>query len=237
MIDLRQSHPFTGRSSRRLYSPLLTIFSVYALAFFLVSWQADAKDKNEKAEKTGKIEKVKMMYAVLEVEEGSPSNKSLGKIKIRLAHDQAPNTVDNFVGLAEGTKEYSDPKNPSKKIKGHFYDGLTFHRVIPGFMIQGGDPVGNGTGGPGYKFKDEFSRSLRHNKAGILSMANAGPNTNGSQFFITLAPTPYLDDRHSVFGEVVEGMEVVRAIGDVKRDGSDKPLVPVIIKKVTIVRE
>jgi peptidyl-prolyl cis-trans isomerase A (cyclophilin A) len=127
-----------------------------------------------------------------------------GSFTIRLFEKEAPGTVANFVGLAEGTKEWTDPESGQKK-KEPFYDGVIFHRVINGFMIQGGDRLGLGTGGPGYKFADEFHPSLRHDRAGILSMANSGPNTNGSQFFITLAPTPHLDNRHSVFGEVVEG--------------------------------
>jgi peptidyl-prolyl cis-trans isomerase A (cyclophilin A) len=161
---------------------------------------------------------------------------TLGKIKIHLFHDQVPNTVDNFVGLAEGTKEWTDPKTRQKK-KSHFYDGLIFHRVIPNFMIQGGDPVGKGTGGPGYQFKDEFFASLHHDKPGILSMANSGPNTNGSQFFITTVPTPWLDGKHSIFGEVVEGMDVVLEISKVAKDGSDMPKTPVVINKVTIIKE
>src|SRR5512147_2549650 len=123
---------------------------------------------------------------------------SMGDIVVRLFEDKAPKTVENFVGLATGTKEWTDPKTGGK-VKRPLYNGTLFHRVIPGFMIQGGDPLGSGTGGPGYRFADEFSPDLRHNKAGILSMANSGPNTNGSQFFITLAPTPHLDNRHSVF--------------------------------------
>jgi peptidyl-prolyl cis-trans isomerase A (cyclophilin A) len=130
-----------------------------------------------------------------------------GNFTIRLFDQDAPNTVANFVGLAEGTKEWTDPKS-GQRTKRPLYDGLIFHRIIDSFMIQGGDPLGTGTGGPGYKFADEFSPKLKHTKAGILSMANAGANTNGSQFFITLAPTPWLDNKHSIFGEVVEGMEV-----------------------------
>ena len=137
---------------------------------------------------------------------------SEGNFTIRLFDQEVPNTVANFVGLAEGTREWTDPRT-NQKVKQPYYDGIIFHRVIDGFMIQGGDPLGQGYGGPGYKFADEFHPSLRHSKAGILSMANAGPNTNGGQFFITLGPTPHLDNKHSVFGEVESGMDVVRKIG------------------------
>jgi|AGTN01.1.fsa_nt_gi Peptidyl-prolyl cis-trans isomerase (rotamase) - cyclophilin family len=156
-----------------------------------------------------------------------------GNFKVKLFDKDAPKTVANFVGLAQGTKEFTDPKT-GKTVKRPFYNGLIFHRVIDGFMIQGGDPLGNGTGDPGYKFGDEFSPKLRHSKPGILSMANSGPNTNGSQFFITLAPTEYLNDKHSVFGEVVSGMDVVRKIGKVQKDSNDRPLNPVVIKTLTI---
>jgi peptidyl-prolyl cis-trans isomerase A (cyclophilin A) len=158
-----------------------------------------------------------------------------GEFTIRLFEKEAPNTVANFVGLAEGTREWTDPATGQKRT-GPFYNGVIFHRVIDGFMIQGGDPLGQGTGGPGYKFADEFHPSLRHSKAGILSMANAGPNTNGSQFFITLAPTPHLDNRHSVFGEVVEGLDVVQRIGKVQTGRQDRPVTPVVMDKVTIQR-
>jgi peptidyl-prolyl cis-trans isomerase A (cyclophilin A) len=150
----------------------------------------------------------------------------LGNFTIKLFAQDAPKTVANFVGLAEGTKEWTDPKT-GQKVKKPYYEGLIFHRVIDGFMIQGGDPLGIGTGGPGYQFADEFSPKLRHSKEGILSMANAGPNTNGGQFFITLGPTPHLDNGHSVFGEVVEGMDVVRKIGKVPKGANDKPVTPV----------
>jgi peptidyl-prolyl cis-trans isomerase A (cyclophilin A) len=161
---------------------------------------------------------------------------SEGNFTIRLFEEEAPNTVANFVGLAEGSKEFTDPKT-GQKVKRPFYNGLIFHRVIADFMIQGGDPLGTGTGGPGYKFADEFHPRARHSKAGILSMANAGPNTNGSQFFITLAPTAWLDNKHSVFGEVVEGMDVVKRIGDTQTSKpGDRPVKPITIESVTIAR-
>ena len=158
---------------------------------------------------------------------------SEGAFTIRLFEKEAPNTVANFIGLAEGTKDWKDPAT-GKAGSGPYYNGVAFHRVIEGFMIQGGDRLGTGTGGPGYNFADEFHPSLRHTRAGILSMANAGPNTNGSQFFITLGPTPHLDNRHSVFGEVVEGLDVVKAIGRVKTGSQDRPAQPVTIDKLTI---
>ena len=158
-----------------------------------------------------------------------------GNIKIKLFDQQAPNTVANFVGLAEGTKEWTDPQTGQKQST-PLYDGTVFHRVIPDFMVQCGDPLGTGTGGPGYKFEDEFHPELRHSKPGILSMANSGANTNGSQFFITERATPHLDNKHSVFGEVIEGMDVVNAIAQVDRDGNDKPKTPVVLEKVTIER-
>ena len=162
---------------------------------------------------------------------------SEGAFTIRLFEQEAPNTVANFVGLAEGTKEFTDPKT-GKKATRPFYNGLVFHRVIDGFMIQGGDPLGTGTGGPGYTFRDEFHASLRHSKAGILSMANAGPGTNGSQFFITLAATPWLDNKHSVFGEVVEGMDVVRRIGSTPTSKpGDRPVKPIAVETVEIKRD
>lgn len=144
-----------------------------------------------------------------------------GVIEADLFHKEVPNTVDNFVELTK---------------KG-FYDGIIFHRVIPNFMVQTGDPTGTGRGGPGYQFEDEFSKKLRHDKPGILSMANSGPDTNGSQFFITVVPTPWLDDHHSVFGQVTNGMDVVNKIVNAKRDAQDKPLTKIAMTKVTVVEE
>ncbi len=159
-----------------------------------------------------------------------------GRFTIRLFDQEAPKTVANFVELAEGTREWTDPKS-GQKVKRPLYNGIIFHRVIDGFMIQGGDPLGTGTGGPGYKFADEFNSKLRHSKAGILSMANSGPNTNGSQFFITLAATPWLDNRHTVFGEVVEGMDVVERIGKTATSKpGDRPTREIAIQTVTIER-
>ena len=143
-----------------------------------------------------------------------------GVIRAELYPEVAPNTVRNFVSLVQ---------------KG-FYDGTIFHRVIPGFMIQGGDPTGTGMGGPGYKIDDEFGEGLQHDDEGVLSMANAGPNTGGSQFFITLAPTPWLNGHHAIFGKVVEGMDIVRLIGVVPTDFRDRPKDPVIMETVEVIK-
>jgi len=153
---------------------------------------------------------------------------NLGNFEAELFARECPETVWNFINLAEGRQE--------TERQGNFYDGLTFHRVIEGFVIQGGCPQGTGTGGPGYRFTDEFDSALRHDSEGILSMANAGPGTNGSQFFITLAPTPHLDDRHSVFGKVIRGLEVVNKIGSVKTGPGDRPQEPVTMTRVLIKR-
>ncbi len=155
-----------------------------------------------------------------------------GVMVAKLYHDKAPVTVGNFVSLAEGTNTKVDEKYAGKK----FYDSLTFHRVIDKFMIQGGDPLGTGTGSPGYRFKDEFHPDLKHDKPGILSMANSGPTTNGSQFFITEVPTPHLNNKHSVFGELVVGLDIQDKISNVKAPG-DKPEVPVVINELNIIRK
>jgi len=162
---------------------------------------------------------------------------SEGKFSVRLFDAETPNTVANFTGLADGSKEWTDPRT-GKKVTQPYFNGTVFHRVIDGFMIQGGDPLGQGTGGPGYTFGDEFHPTLRHSKAGILSMANRGPNTNGGQFFITLAATPWLDDKHSVFGEVAEGMDVVTKIGGIATSKpGDRPLKPITVESVVIERK
>jgi len=191
------------------------IFAIAALTIGLAIVSAHAQDKK------GPV------YATFKT--------SMGDIVVQLFEDKAPNTVANFVGLANGSKEWTDPKT-QEKVKKPLYSGTIFHRVIPGFMIQGGDPLGNGTGGPGYRFADEFHPDLKHSKAGILSMANAGPNTNGSQFFITHVATPNLDNRHSVFGEVIRGQDVVVAIGNVPRDFNNRPVKDVTIKEIVITR-
>ncbi|MSV29824.1 MAG: peptidylprolyl isomerase [Bryobacterales bacterium] len=158
------------------------------------------------------------IYALFDTTEGS--------FKVRFFADKAPKTVDNFVSLADGSKTGKP-----------FYNGLIFHRAIPDFMIQGGCPEGSGRGGPGYRFDDEFHPALKHSKPGLLSMANSGPGTNGSQFFVTVAATPWLDNRHSIFGEVIEGYEVVEKISLVPRNAQDVPRTPVQIRTVTIERE
>jgi peptidyl-prolyl cis-trans isomerase A (cyclophilin A) len=158
-----------------------------------------------------------------------------GDIVINLFPNHAPKTVSNFVGLATGTKEYRDPKSGATTT-GRFYDGLVFHRVIDGFMIQGGDPLGNGSGGPGYTFADEIHPELVFNKPYLLAMANAGPGTNGSQFFITVGPTPHLNRKHTIFGEVADqaSRDVVDKIASVKTARGDRPQSPVVIESVDV---
>jgi len=161
---------------------------------------------------------------------------SEGPFTVQLFDAEAPTTVATFVGLAEGTKEWTDPRT-RQKTTAPYYNGTIFHRVIDGFMIQGGDPLGQGTGGPGFTFGDEFHPKRKHDKAGVLSMANRGPNTNGGQFFITLDATPWLDGKHSVFGEVSDGMDVVKKIGSTPTSKpGDRPLKPITVEKVTIER-
>lgn len=174
-----------------------------------------------------KQEKQEPLYATLKT--------SMGDVVIRLFEEKAPKTVANFVGLATGTKEWTDPKT-GEKVKRPLYNGTIFHRVIPDFMVQGGDPLGTGRGGPGYRFEDEFHPDLKHSKPGIVSMANAGPNTNGSQFFITHKATPWLDGRHAVFGEVVKGQDVINAMAGVPRSPQDRPRKDIVLIEVVISR-
>jgi peptidyl-prolyl cis-trans isomerase A (cyclophilin A) len=161
---------------------------------------------------------------------------SLGDIEVRLFPLQAPKTVENFVGLADGSREWTDPKTRQKVSGRPLYDGTIFHRVIDGFMVQGGDPLGSGRGGPGYTFKDEFSPDLGFNRPYLLAMANSGPSTNGSQFFITVAPTTWLTGKHTIFGEVTNGTDVVDSIVAVPKDRSDRPREDVVIQSISIDR-
>ena len=159
---------------------------------------------------------------------------SLGNIVVRLEEQRAPSTVKNFVGLATGTQEWKDPRSGEIKRGVPMYDGTIFHRVIPDFMIQAGCPLGQGTGGPGYKFKDEFHPELRHAGPGVLSMANSGPGTNGSQFFITVAATEWLTNKHTIFGEVTQGQDIVEAIVGVETGPMDRPSTDVVIEKIVV---
>jgi peptidyl-prolyl cis-trans isomerase A (cyclophilin A) len=160
---------------------------------------------------------------------------TMGTIVLRLFPDRAPKTVQNFVGLAEGTIEWTDPRT-GRRTTDPLYNGTIFHRVIDKFMLQGGDPLGNGRGGPGYEFEDEVHADLRFDRPYLLAMANAGPGTNGSQFFITVVPTPHLNGRHTIFGEVIEGADVVDAIAKTETDRSDRPVKDVVLESVTIDR-
>ena len=170
--------------------------------------------------------------------EGAPRvafETSKGRIVVELYPDKAPKTVENFVGLADGSKEYVDPES-GQRTTGRFYDGLGFHRIIPNFMIQGGCPLGTGTGGPGYTFKDEFHPELQFDRPYLLAMANAGPGTNGSQFFITTVPTDWLNNRHTIFGEVEDeaSRKVVDSISNTATGPGDRPVEPVVIETVEV---
>ncbi len=197
----------------------MSVSAWFLLPIFLLAFTTTGSAEEKKSE-TG-------LYAILET--------SQGNITVRLFEKEAPKTVANFVGLAEGTKPFTDPKTGAKATR-PFYDGLIFHRVIPGFMIQGGDPRGTGSGDPGYKFEDEFVTSLKFDQTGRLAMANSGPNTNGSQFFITDGLTPHLNMRHTIFGQVTEGQEIVHKIATVPTGPQDRPVTPVTMK-VKIVRK
>ena len=193
------------------------IFVSFLLVFVLGAFAgATAKDK-----KPG-------LYATLET--------SMGNIVIKLFEEEAPITVANFVDLATGKKEWTHPGTREKMVGKLFYDGIIFHRVIPNFMIQTGDPLGLGVGGPGYTIPDEFDNKLSFDKPGVLGMANSGPGTGGSQFFITHRETSWLDGKHTIFGQVIEGQEVVTAMAAVDRDGNDKPRKDITINQVVIER-
>jgi peptidyl-prolyl cis-trans isomerase A (cyclophilin A) len=159
-----------------------------------------------------------------------------GTVKVRLFPDHAPQTVQNFTELAMGGRQWRDPETGMATTK-PLYNGTIFHRVIDGFMVQGGDPLGTGTGGPGYQFRDEIHPDLQFDRPYLLAMANAGPGTNGSQFFITVGPTPWLNGRHTIFGEVIEGAEVVDAISKVPTGRADRPQHDVVLESVTVTRE
>jgi peptidyl-prolyl cis-trans isomerase A (cyclophilin A) len=161
---------------------------------------------------------------------------SQGTVHVRLFPDQAPKTVRNFVELAEGSREWTDPRTRAQ-VQDKLYDGTIFHRVIPQFMIQGGDPLGTGTGGPGYRFADEIHPDLRFDRPYLLAMANAGPGTNGSQFFITVVPTPHLNGKHTIFGEVIDGADVVDRISQVQTGRNDRPAQDVVLESVSIERQ
>ena len=214
---------------------------IYALSALLLllpacdgcgSKKSGSKPTDPKVEKVMKeldLQPTDKLFAIFK------TNK--GDLVAELYWDKAPATVENFVGLSKGTTDWTDPKTGDKVTNKPLYSGTIFHRVIPDFMIQGGDPMGNGMGGPGYRFADEFHPELRHSGPGILSMANSGPNTNGSQFFITEGPTPHLDNRHSVFGKVVKNLDLVGTIARVDRDRRDKPAQDVILKEVVITKD
>ncbi|MFQ5926399.1 MAG: peptidylprolyl isomerase [Terriglobia bacterium] len=199
--------------------PWLT-FALALLATLGLAAQEDAMPE---------LERDPGLYATLET--------SMGKIVIHLFEKATPKTVENFVGLATGEKPWTHPRTRRQMVNKPYYDGLIFHRVIPDFMIQTGDPLGTGSGGPGFTIPDEFDPRLKFDRPGRLGMANIGqPNTGGAQFFITHRPTPHLNNKHTIFGQVLEGQDVVNAIGKVPRDPNDKPRKPVTILKVTIER-
>jgi len=188
-------------------------FLLLTSVILLAGFAAEGKKKMEK------------LYATFDT--------TLGRIVVELFPQEAPNTVKNFVSLVKGEQPWMDPAS-NELVKRPLYAGTIFHRVIPNFMIQGGDPLGNGMGGPGYKFKDEFSDKLKFDRVGRLAMANSGPDTNGSQFFITVAKTEWLNKHHTIFGQVIKGQEVVEKIANVERGPNDKPVIDVILKNITI---
>ncbi|MCP3162837.1 peptidylprolyl isomerase [Myxococcus qinghaiensis] len=218
-----------------------------ALLLCLTFTATACKDSSEKKEATGSStpapvtpspsaegpgEWMKKAYAGQDIQATLETNQ--GPIVVRLFSKDAPNTVSNFVGLATGEKSWTDPRSGERVTGKPLYDGVTFHRVIPGFMIQGGDPTGSGMGSPGYRFADEFKSGRTFDKVGLLAMANAGPGTNGSQFFITTSTPAYLNNKHTIFGEVVKGYDVVEKISKVATGPGDRPVDPVVIQKITL---
>lgn len=218
----------TGMIVRRSATVLINLLAIVVLVTAF-GWLSGIGDKNvsDAAEQQSKPALPPGEYAEFDT--------SMGEIICQLFPQSAPHTVENFTGLATGSKEFLDPQSGSM-VKRPFYDGLVFHRVIKNFMIQGGDPLGNGTGGPGYQFNDEIDSSRDFTHKGVLAMANAGPNTNGSQFFITVAPAPWLNGNYSIFGQVVSGQSVADRISEVPADRRDRPSTPVVIKHVKIFR-
>ena len=213
----------------------------FAVLFFFSALFAIAQQSTPAQTPPAELPDSPVSQAPTVVEPTGPTavlDTSMGRITCRLFDKQAPITVANFIALAEGTKAWTDPVSKQKMTHKPFYDGTTFHRVIPDFMIQGGDPTGTGTGDPGYMFADEFDPNLNFDVPGRMAMANSGPATNGSQFFITEVPTHHLDQKHTIFGQCDQAsIPVVSAIARVQRNADDKPLEPVVLKKVTIVRE
>lgn len=202
---------------------------VLGLSVAAVAWAADDAPNPSEASSDDDAWRTKPgMYAVF--------HTNHGELVCVLFPEKAPETIANFVGLAEGTKAWTHPRTGEEKEGARFYDGLIFHRVIPNFMIQGGCPLGTGTGGPGYKFGDEFHDSLKFDRPGRLAMANAGPGTNGSQFFITEVPTEWLNNKHSIFGQLIAGDDVVRKMARLPQSRSNKPNEDVLLERLEIVR-
>ena len=204
-----------------------TIPFLLAAALTLAGCSA-ADESPAPAETRGPYMSDSTLYATIET--------TMGDIRVQLYESESPKTVENFTGLATGEKDWSDPVLGEVQKGKPYFDGIIFHRVIPDFMVQTGDPTGTGMSGPGYTIVDEFDSRLKFSRPGVLGMANSGPNTGGSQFFITQGPTPHLTGKHTIFGQVVEGQDVVDAIGDAERDSNDKPLKEISIKTIRIER-
>jgi len=218
----------------RIKGFLITPFAIAAFAAVAVA-QESAKPAEEP------LPDAPQATAAAQIHPNGPTvvmDTSMGRLTCQFFQKEAPKTVANFIALAEGKKDWIDPKTQQKMHNKQLYDGTTFHRVMPEFMIQGGDPTGTGMGDPGYTFEDEFNPDLKFDVAGRLAMANSGPNTNGSQFFITEVPTEFLNQKHTIFGQCDEpSINVVKSIARVERDPNDKPVTPVVLQKVTIVPE